>query len=1287
MISFDENSFIYQDIILVRDPTNYVNITDFTDEKKTKPTSTSLTIDSPIKLSHINSTHNQHISGGSNNTSFTENENYVPTHDELSLIDTEREVSPEQTAVKQEVTISNHELMFNAVPIWHLKSSDYANVLNDFEHYKDASFAIAFSKTISDDISPLGVDDLLQAKSVNADALHKFKVTYIEIPTENPFVTEPVLKTKDYVILHGEAKIKKGSKADKSNVTDNDTIKGNINDTTADTDVADNDNINDTTDVDNSPMTGGLKSSIPTRKIPLLTFTNMSLFKTATLYELKQYIAFQLRINVTNVQIRIRDTNSVIYPYTKIVTEGKYKWEHIVQIQASERNARYAKRQSSLEVSEQSSNTSSITSAPTVSESSIYTVTELTDRTVSVGSNSIIITIKPNTDSRTNIYEELFYPNYLTSAVCYKNLLSNSIKHKLPSLKFDLNISQVSILLVYKGLTNSHSNVNIVKLFNINHVTEKCSKIYIQSKILDDFKHNPRQMQYVKVFKHTTNHFKGIDSLYNTCSFYMNDPINEYLTGKPTGIIMNHMDVSENMNITFTFTNTNSTNTYTYIFDMIMQYISLRADLLLRKIRITETIYNTEYKFDYYVPIISNISAGFTISNACLDDLSNITEIVNQEIPQMKFSTRTSMFFTIYSFYNLAYWYNMLYLSQAHEYLTTGIIYKDIFPTIHCIFNSETNELSVTLNRMNSFDNLLYAASLIIGTCKHPKSTADENISLSSDGKVNVDAIRKAASKYDKKLLKLLTKIDPTLFGPRYIGTKNRSYSGLCQKKEQRPVPISEHEYDELMKNPDLSMSLTKVRNQTYPDQFICLFCADKTYKFLNYHHFPNQKCIVRCTSKSSNKTQYEYCRKDLDAQNWTVITNRYENQTITLYNCLITKGRKCRVPEELRDVLSNYVLTKLSLPRTNKIDTYCMNTWNKHAFIIQRSLSKNGDVWVCNKYYIKTDYSSEFDYVLILESEGDESYFVFLTEGINPKPLVFSQNDDIREFFVTHVKQTNDNNDFLRYLEKVMNVNLGDLSIYPMKEILRRLKVEYELKYIIDNEFIVGVLRNNIVYMTPALYWYFEDGVGIITLFQLGRGLMEKTYDGPDISTLNHKLINSIYVDYGSQQIKMIKYCGHHIFVKPFEITAKYANADIIQFDYYARLNMMINAGKDDVTVASNDADVKNFEVSNVINTYVYIFLMNNENISKREFFKFMATLGTITNGPTYTNYCDKLSKRFISWRSSKINKDEFLHYINKFLTFNTNELISINYTILNNEMEFSVMNNEEIQYKIITS
>lgn len=1300
MISYQNDVFTYNSIIFVNDSSEYVDLNRFTNDKPTNKSDdpfaplhgTKIIDDDESELN--NNKNNSDIDFDDENEQTTENTTdkpkpvktqdntiFEPSKSDLELVDHGSLGNIDSSLLKNDITILNTDLMLESTPIWLMKGvSDRDNILRDYSHYKNARFAIQFSDTINVDLKTKNADDVLKMRSVNVDQLRKFKLSYLEIPTEQPY--------EDYNIDNLKRDNPNKLKKPKS---DND-------------------------DKDES-LEGGAKKDIPTRKIPLITFTDMTLFKSTTLMDLKYIIAFELNINVTNIRTRIRDVGNLIFPQSKLVTDSSYEWVH--QLYMKEMMKSSSKNKIINETfdinqsispfllptsnddpinpfinptitTEQSTTNTKQSSSTKNSDVSTFTINELTDKTVSIGNNPIIITIVKNSDSRANIYEEIFYPNYLTTASYYKSIMSHAEKQKMSEMNFSLNIQQVVIKLIYKGPPEAHANINIVKLFNMNHVNEKCSKIYLQSKIYDDFRCSTREYQYIKVFKNTANHFKGIDSLYNTCSFYLSENIIDPQSQRNSGIIAYHMDVAENMTLTFSFTNTNTKNDYDYIMDMCLSYIANNAIKILRKIKINETIYNTEFRYDYYIPVIDNISAGFNISNTTIEDLSHITEIMDQEIPTTKFRTRSSICFSCYSFYNLAYWYHMMYLGNSHEFLTSPIVFKDIFPYIHCMFNDETHEMNVTLVRMSSFENLRYCASLIIASVNKPSTNIVEDIKFIdvSTGKIDINAVRKMADKYDKKLLKLLTKLDPVLFGPRYVKTQQRSYSGLCQKKEQRPIPLTDEEYEELLKHDEFKPSITRLQNQTYPEQSLCLFCADKEFKYLNYHHFPNQKCIIRCTSKPSNKNQYDYCIKELNAENTIKIDNKYENQTITLYNTLITKGRKCRVPEEIRPVLANYILIKLDID-SDKIENYCLDTWGKHAFIIQRVMSEYDSTMVCNKYSILTDYSSDVEYVLILKSEADDSYFAFITEGNNPKPLSLNDNAEIKDFFVTHVKQTNDNNNLLRFVEKVFNANFSHYSTYSMREIIHSLRVDFNLKYFVHDNYIYGVLVGNTVYMTPKLHWIFDSDGGVhnINLFTLGNNIKSGEYTGPSIETLSFKHIRTIYVDYNSQQVKMIRFDATDMFIKPFIITSKYANIDTVQFDYNAYLQTLITTGRTSFMINNKDTDVMNFEIGNVINTYIYIYLMRNNAIKKSEFFKFMANIGAITNGATYTRYCDKGLKNFISWRNSRINVDTFVKYLNKYINFDVNEVIATNYQILRNEMNTTLMNNEVIDMKIITS
>ena len=442
----------------------------------------------------------------------------------------------------------------------------------------------------------------------------------------------------------------------------------------------------------------------------------------------------------------------------------------------------------------------------------------------------------------------------------------------------------------------------------------------------------------------------------------------------------------------------------------------------------------------------------------------------------------------------------------------------------------------------------------------------------------------------------------------------------------------------------------------------------------------------MRCTSKSSNKTQYEYCTNELNADNRVIITNKYENQTITLYNALISKGRKCKLPEELKNILSNYILIKLEEDR--RIDQYCMTNYNKHAFILQREIDNTQQIAVCDKYSILTDYSNEFDYVLVLKSESDQNYFLFINEG-NNKPLVLSEHQEILNFFISHLKQTNDNNNLVRYIERVLKQNFSKYDNKPMKWILQQMKKDYELKYIVHDGFIHGVLVKNKIYLTPIFYWQFDESdVSNVDVFTMGNELRANHYDKPSIEEFDKQYVKELYRDYNTGKIQMVSFNGTPTFIQPMDLTSEWSiNHDIVEFDFYANIYQMMYIGKDIILNNTNDAEIKSFEIGNIINIYIYMLITSTDMINKEMLTTDLLNRGVIIDGNTYTNYCDKGINKFISWRNSKINKAEYEDYVNRFVSFNVNDIIKYNYDMLQDEMKFSIANYEMISSKILTS
>ena len=865
-------------------------------------------------------------------------------------------------------------------------------------------------------------------------------------------------------------------------------------------------------------------------------------------------------------------------------------------------------------------------------------------------------------------YEELFYKEYYLTISRFKHILENVKKQNINRLKLAINYSQITVLLAYHAPYTSHTSIDIAKLFNIHHPWNY-SKIYIQSDNIDNYLSNPRQIQYVKTSNSATNVFKGVEPLFNTCALYSSIPIKD-------GLALNHIEIFPSMNINLVFTNINVNLTWEEIEETLKTWIDENYIDVLKKAKLTEAIYSLDFKYEYYVPYFSKMSGSLNIPNLSLNDIDTLNEILQQESCKIRFKTRTSMEFNTYQFHSVATKQNYVYLRGVHEFITIPIVYKELLPSVHVGMNDSGGIL--TFKDVNSYDELLFTLGFVIGSFNKLGSLDMNNsealAAIEKSSKLDIEEIRKKATKYGKNLLKLLEKIDPKLFGPRKIGKGIRSFSGLCQKQKQRVVPITKEEYDYL--HEIVPNSVVSLVNQTYDHQRVYLFCPFKKYPFLNYHSFPHQICIVRCTTKSSNKTQYNFCATDLGAEHIADINNKYENQTITLYNPLITKGRRCKLPDEFKMILVNFVLIKLNID--SNVMKYCKEEFDKVAFIIKRD-------FINSRYLILTEYNAEYDYVLIICDEVENEYFLVIDEKTN-KPLVFSECPELMKFFIENIRKTNEQYNFFNFLEVILKTKLSEQYEQTTNNILAHVRKEFNVKYVCQSSRIVGIVFNDKLYMTPNMYWTFETDIGTTVLFKALDDVLKKNLNLPSVDEFEENDIGELYSDYNDKMCHMVKFKNVNMWVEPFEISLKWSlNHDVITFDANAKLMNLYNLNLEK-NYSAKSTQIKILDIAEVLRNYIYIYLVNYDKIDVDAIRKELTSLGVVYDGKTFIDYVNNKYKVNISWRTSKININDFNDYFTKYADLNPNSIIKTVYDKLQEELAFRTSKTEMINSKIIT-
>ena len=211
--------------------------------------------------------------------------------------------------------------------------------------------------------------------------------------------------------------------------------------------------------------------------------------------------------------------------------------------------------------------------------------------------------------------------------------------------------------------------------------------------------------------------------------------------------------------------------------------------------------------------------------------------------------------------------------------------------TIAVVLNND-NCIQYKLKRISSMDELLwnvlfvYSGELKVVT----KSLSKESILAEA---------RKTVAQ--KQYLQELRSLDPVTFGSRTINGKVKQYSGNAQNITSRVCAISEQQYELLSKHSDMADSILKMPNQADGDKMLYLLCPYAESPVINFHDFPNQNCIVKCTMKQSNPKQIETCARKMG------ITDGIVGASITPYSPDLQPGQLCMLPSELAQLFAKF--------------------------------------------------------------------------------------------------------------------------------------------------------------------------------------------------------------------------------------------------------------------------------------------------------------------------------------------------------------------------------------------
>jgi hypothetical protein len=881
---------------------------------------------------------------------------------------------------------------------------------------------------------------------------------------------------------------------------------------------------------------------------------------------------------------------------------------------------------------------------------------QLIEELVSIGNIELGITIVASNSSRVNNYEKFFYENY-KRINDYIIKINRNIIDNDKSI-FNPTITQITVSCLYKAPIEDHRHVDICALFNLHIIDKFVSKIYLQSKILDAKSiaiardGSAVHKMYVKTSLSTINVFKGLDNLYNSFVMYVSLNV-------ASGIILRNIVVNENMTVQMNFTNSNTELSYTDLTEIISKWLDESLIDTLSRTCLSECVYSERFQYEQFIPFFTSISGSLAEGNIKASALSEVSQIFYQRVPVLKFQTNTSLQFNGYTFYSTNTDIAFKYLVGIHDMLTLQIIQKYILPVVHVGISYDS--LSVNVSNAASFDELVYNLLYVISNFKLTTKNA-----IKKNEPVTVESILAKARSHGKKYLKTLTKADSTFFGPRIIKNTKRSYSGLTQRQDQRVVMITEAEYEILREK--IPESVANIKNLTFPNQRLCLVCPFKRHPFLNFHIMHNQPCIARCTTKSSNKTQYDYCARTLDVLHKIDIQNKFENQTVVLYNPLITRNRRCRLPNEIAVGLENYVLLKLPVS-LGGISAYCKDLYHAQAFIIRRNPS-------ALNYLLITEFNVSENYVLVMQSEANDECFIFLHEH-NSTPIYFNKHPHIKKFFIDRFKKTESQYKFFNYLELILKIDLNNYFDNTNEWLFDHLVKKYHLQYIVDGHYICGIIWKNILYICPRIYWIFTNETSTVNVVDAFVQITKNKLTFPKINHLNLALITEMYKDLKTKLIHVV--CYNDVYI-PVEKNSINISAPTLIFDYEAYMNSYLFKRSKINLITTHEKNMV-MALQKIIHKHIFIFLLRNKVFDKSKFKSYLEENKFI--GPEIKI---NTTHNIKSWRNSVIDNET----IQTFLAGYNNTIensIKIIYKILEDSLTLVYRSRiEKVETKLIT-
>ena len=740
---------------------------------------------------------------------------------------------------------------------------------------------------------------------------------------------------------------------------------------------------------------------------------------------------------------------------------------------------------------------------------------------------------------------------------------------------------------IYKTQTAYDTPVfDIIRFLHFDYSNKNVIKVECQA----DFPNHPADTCIIRSFKKLNEKQALHNVMVNkkSVSLHMFDDIGLTINGEK--IRLCKIIIYESGDVEFLF---NFSTKYTFtplVLTSLVSYMQNYYKIYFKKYFIDSAVSSFIFDINNYKAFLNTFSVFTEINKGVDENTIKTFNILSEQYPYTQiYSTLTTTRFGLFSYSscsNISAAYKCIVKTDNNS---NELINKSINPTIYI---RTTNILEACYSGLHSMYDL-YINMLVVQYISQLSGSIDNNVKIINEENYSnqLEYLRAKYSDVGKKTIKTLQQADPVLFDTVKVNNQQIPYSSIVSRSYQRPYIVTNSEYEYL--NTVVPNSVTRIQNQTYPEQSMNLFCAFEEYGTINFKNI-NGRCIPFCSSKFINSNVFNNCMISLNGSTEERDTSRTLSN-LSVYNPNADYSTITDIPQELIDIIPNVYAYRPFLTDVNKIVQYCDDMYGLYPVIIYREVSETDNT--ISYKLLTTRTADKYTVLTMIDSEAPDRVSIFVNQrSIYNKNIATKPNEIIFNKKV-YAPCVSEENIMLRDLvDNAWGLNAEIFAFYnTLKWLLKSIdptfrynnsEINKNCLFIVKNNIVIGVIYKmyfvptlhvkysidfvNCIHRTKRIINEIEYRLGVLplymiehTAFEQNKSMQSWSEDGMvkliPLSVLNTKYINEYYLDFTTKEVIGVSFNKVFVPVKP-EIPQKPLEKAVYVDKYTITLNFTGN-------------------------------------------------------------------------------------------------------------------------------